>query len=252
MNIPTLVALSVGALLLVSAAESRAGEPCCKIVEIGASGVVTARETATRRTFAFQVADRRLLSALRVGQPVHADFTTMRVSVEPDGATPCCGIVSVSPAATAPPTGRGASATPCCGVVANPALRRLGRVVVAYPEKVSARIDVFRVGETQALSSGYGDAAFDLFPGTYDVAISGKRIAGVTVQSGHDTQIKVGVLRVTASEGTRVDLIDAADKKAFTGDYGTQAFGLPIGDVGVQIAGQTETVVIEAGQVTEF
>jgi hypothetical protein len=37
-----------------------------------------------------------------------------------------------------------------------------------------------------------------------------------------------------------------------TGGFGTDAYGLPIGEVGVQIAGQTETVVIEAGQVTEF
>jgi hypothetical protein len=130
--------------------------------------------------------------------------------------------------------------------------RRLGRITVAYPEKVDARIDVFKPGETQAVASGYGDAAFDLFPGTYDVAISGKRVGGVTVQSAHDTQIEVGVLRVTASEGTRVDQIDAADKKAFTSGYGTQAFGLAVGEVGVQIAGQTEAVVIEAGQVTEF
>src|SRR5687767_430932 len=119
MNIRTFVALSIGALSLVSAAESRAGEPCCSIVEIGASGVVTAREAATRRTFEFQV-DRRLLSTLKVGQPVHADFTTMRVSVQPDGSEPCCSIVSASP--TAAPTGRSTGAQPCCAVVANSAL----------------------------------------------------------------------------------------------------------------------------------
>ena len=252
MNIRTLVALSIGALSLVSPAESRAATPCCGIVEIGASGVVTARETATGRTFEFRVADRRLLAGLRVGQPVYADFTTMRVSVQPDGATPCCGIVSASPAATAPPAGRSTAASPCCGVVANPALRRLGRVVVAYPEEVSPRIDVFRAGETQSVAGGFGDAAFDLFPGTYDVTISGKLVAGVTVQSGHDTQIKVGVLRVTASDSTRIDLVDRAGGRSLIGGYGTDAYGLPIGEVGVQIAGQTETLVIEAGQVTEF
>jgi len=254
MNIRTTVALSIGALLLVAAAESRAAEGCCAIVEIGASGVVTARETATGRTLAFQVADRRLLSTLKIGQSVHADFTTMQVSVEPDAAQPCCAIVSASPATAATPAVRGSAdpGEPCCGIVANPALRRLGRVVVAYPEEVAARIDVFRAGETQSIAAGYGDQAFDLLPGTYDVAISGKVVAGVTVQSGHDTQIKVGVLRVSASDGTRVDLADPVDKKSFAGAYGTQAFGLPIGEVGVQIAGQTETVVIEAGQVAEF
>jgi hypothetical protein len=156
-------------------------------------------------------------------------------------------------AAGGPAADRGSAGSPCCDIVPNPAMRgRLGRVVVAYPEEVSARIDVYRTGETQSLAGGYGDAAFDLFPGTYDVTISGKRVAGVTVQSGHDTQIKVGVLRVTASDSTRIDLVDRADDRALTGGFGTDAYGLPIGEVGVQIAGQTETVVIEAGQVTEF
>lgn len=140
----------------------------------------------------------------------------------------------------------------CCDIVPNPAMRgRLGRIVVAYPEEVSARIDVYRPGETQSVASDYGNAAFDLFPGTYDVVISGKRVTGVTVRSGNDTRIKVGVLRVTASDGTRVDLVDAGGER-LTGDYGTDAYGLPIGAVGVTVAGQTETVVVEEGRVTEF
>jgi hypothetical protein len=252
MNIRTVVALSTGALLLGFAAESRAVTPCCAIIEIGTSGHVTARDMTTSRTLEFRVADRWLLSSLKVGQPVHADFTTMQVSVQPDGGAPCCAILSASPAATATPGGRNTGAQACCAVVANAALRRLGRVVVAYPEKVSASIEVFRAGETQSVVSGYGDAAFDLFPGTYDVVISGKRVAGVTVRSGNDTQIKVGVLRVTASSGTRIDLVDRADGRSFTSGYGPGAYGLPIGEVGVQISGQNEAVVIEAGQVSEF
>lgn len=252
MSSHTFITLSIAALLLGFTAESRAATPCCGIVNVDTSGVVTARETATGRTFEFRVADRRLLATLVIDQPVHADFATMQVSVAPDGLAPCCGILSASAAATALPAGRSTAAAPCCGVVANPALRRLGRVVVAYPEAVSARIDVFRAGETEAVAGDYGDQAFDLFPGTYDVTISGKRVTGVTVRSGSDTQIKVGVLRVTASSGTRVDLVDPADGRALTGDFGPRAYGLPIGEVGVQIRGQTETVVIEAGQVTEF
>ncbi len=102
------------------------------------------------------------------------------------------------------------------------ALRSLGRLVVAYPEDVAARIDVFRAGETRALASAYGDQAFDLFPGTYDVSISGKRVAGVTVGSGHDTQIEVGVLRVNVSDGTRIDLIDPVSNAPVASAYGTQ------------------------------
>jgi hypothetical protein len=248
MNIHTLAALSIAALLLGFTPESRAATPCCAIVGIQPSGVVTARETATGRTFEFRVDDRRLLATLKPAQPVHADFTTMRVSVRPDGLEPCCSVVSAAPKAAVPIN----SAQPCCAVVANAALRRLGRIAVAYPEKVQARIDVFRSGETEALAAGYGDQAFDLLPGTYDVSISGKRVAGVTVQSGHDTQIKVGVLHVNASDGTRVELADPTTKQNVASAYGTQSFGLPVGEVGVQIAGQTENVVIEAGKVTEF
>jgi hypothetical protein len=252
MNIRALIALSLAALLLGFTAESRAASPCCGIVAVQPSGVVTARETATGRTFEFQVADRRLLSTLKPGQPVYADFTKLQVSVQPDGIEVCCSISSVSPVGAVPPNGRSTGIEVCCSVVANPALRRLGRIVVAYPEKVATRIDVFSAGETKSLATGYGDQAFDLLPGTYDVSISGKRIAGVTVRSGNDTQIKVGLLRVSASEGTRIDLADPASKERVASAYGPQVFGLPIGEVGVEISGQTETVVIEAGQVTEF
>jgi hypothetical protein len=117
---------------------------------------------------------------------------------------------------------------------------------------VAARIDVYRPGEPRAIQSGYGNQAYDLLPGTYEVTISGKRIAGVTVRSGSDTQIKVGVLRVNASDATRVDLVDPISKESVAGDYGATVFGLPIGQIGVQIAGQTETVMIEAGKVAEF
>jgi hypothetical protein len=131
-------------------------------------------------------------------------------------------------------------------------VKSLGRVVVAYPEEVAARIDVYRAGEQQAIASGYGDQGFDLFPGTYDVGISGKRVAGVTVQSEQATEIAVGVLRMNVSDGTRIDLVDPASKERVASGYGPQLFGLPVGEIGVEIAGQTETVAIEAGKVTEF
>ena len=156
---------------------------------------------------------------------------------------------------TAPTAGRpgGAADSSCCSIVPNAAMRgRLGRLVVAYPEEVAARIDVYRPGEPSAIQSGYGDEAFDLLPGTYEVTISGKRITGVTVRSGSDTQIKVGVLRVNASDATRIDIVDPISTERVASDYGTTVFGLPIGQVGVQIAGQTENVVIEAGKVAEF
>ncbi len=71
--------------------------PCCEISSIdGATGIVTARETATNRTFQFQVEDRKLLLSLTVGQGVYANFTTKKVSL--NGQTACCEIISVGAA----------------------------------------------------------------------------------------------------------------------------------------------------------
>ena len=81
--------------LLSSASIVGAGEPCCGITNI-AGRLVTANETATGKTFQFQVIDQALMKSLQVGQKVHADFTTMKVSVQPDRLEPCCSIVSAA------------------------------------------------------------------------------------------------------------------------------------------------------------
>jgi len=95
--------LSVALGLSASFAPSHAGEPCCNVTAIDArTHVVTAREMRTGRTFQFKAADTKLLPSLRIGQAVHADFTTMKVSVNPDGATPCCAIVNLQRPATMP------------------------------------------------------------------------------------------------------------------------------------------------------
>jgi hypothetical protein len=132
---------------------------------------------------------------------------------------------------------------------------RMGRLVVAYPDGAKiggARMDVYKAGEANAIAGGYGNQALDLLPGTYAVVISGKRVEPVTVKSGHDTQEKVGVLRVTAGGNTRVNVLDAATKAALTGGYGKRDIGLPIGPALVQVAGQSEAVTIESGKITDF
>ena len=48
-----------------------------------------------RRSFEFKVENKRLLQSLKTGQLVHANFETRMVSVRPDGAAPCCAIVSI-------------------------------------------------------------------------------------------------------------------------------------------------------------
>ena len=72
---------------------------CCAIVRIEtAKSLVTARETATGFTFLFAVKTRRLLSTLKVGQPVWADFAAKTVKLKATGVQPCCAIVETPPA----------------------------------------------------------------------------------------------------------------------------------------------------------
>jgi hypothetical protein len=161
---------------------------------------------------------------------------------------------AVTPAPAAPASGQ--ASTDCCDVVADPERKgRLGRLVVKFPDGTTpgnTRVDVYRPGEQTSLAGGYGSQMLDLMPGTYEVEISRKRILGVMVEPAHDTRVRVGVLRVTALANTRVDLLDAKDQRALTGGFGTQEFGLPVGSIQVKVAGQTETVTITAGQITEF
>jgi hypothetical protein len=97
----TILALTLGALM--GPLPAFAAEPCCNVTAIDSkTQTVTAKETRTGRTFQFKVADARLLTSLKVGQAVSANFTTMKVSVQPDAQEPCCSIVNLRPAATAP------------------------------------------------------------------------------------------------------------------------------------------------------
>jgi len=148
------------------------------------------------------------------------------------------------------------SSNSCCDIVANPDLKgRLGRLVVNFPEGAnpgSTRIDVFKPGEPKALIGVYGSHIFDLLPGSYDVEISKKRLAGVPIQSAHDTRVKVGVLQINAGGSTRVDVVDKDGQSGLTGGFGNQTVGLPVGTFQVKVAGQSETVTIDEGKVTEF
>lgn len=131
----------------------------------------------------------------------------------------------------------------------------MGRVVVNYPgdtKKLEARVDLYNPGDSKSIRGGYGNQTIELFPGTYDLVMNGKRLTGVTVQAGRNTLVKVGVLHVYADKNTRIDLLDPANGKVLTGGYGENSYGFPIGSVSVQVAGQSETVTIEKGKVTEF
>jgi len=99
------------------------GTPCCNITALNTTtGVVTATENATGKSFQFKVADSALLNSLKVGQGVYANFAAGQVSV--DGAVPCCSIVSALAAPSAAPLAAGAiqnklaPANPCCAITA--------------------------------------------------------------------------------------------------------------------------------------
>ena len=101
-----------GVLLAGSTAEAQRtksstdSEPCCAITAIdAATAIVTAKDKAGR-TFQFSVSDGALLKTLRVGQNLHADFVTGRVSIKYQ--EPCCNIIK---AAIKP-------SEPCCSITA--------------------------------------------------------------------------------------------------------------------------------------
>ena len=88
--------LIIGLMLLMLGAPTvppaLAISPCCNITAIAKGGLVTAKDTATGKTFQFQVSDQALMKSLRVGQQIYADFGTQKVSV--DGVAPCCNVTT--------------------------------------------------------------------------------------------------------------------------------------------------------------
>jgi len=107
----------------LTAPEVFAAEACCAITSIAQNGMVTAQDETTGRTFTFQAND-RVLSGLRIGQKIYANFETQEVSV--DGVQPCCSIIQASVGTGATPAGLGELAAkvrpaygqPCCNITA--------------------------------------------------------------------------------------------------------------------------------------
>jgi len=95
----TLVATALvflGGTQIVSAAD-----PCCLVTEVNAkSGIVTAKEKATGRTFSFTT-NAAVVRSIRLGSPVYANFASKQVSV--DGKSACCQIQSLTPPPSSPP-----------------------------------------------------------------------------------------------------------------------------------------------------
>lgn len=83
---------------ILSSAPAAAAEPVNGIVTAidARTGVVTARDAASRQIILFKVTNAALLKSLKVGQTVYADLGTQKVSLNKN--EPCCAIVSVRPA----------------------------------------------------------------------------------------------------------------------------------------------------------
>jgi hypothetical protein len=93
---------------------------------------------------------------------------------------------------------------------------------------------------------------FDLLPGTYDVVVANKRITGVPIQSGQETHLLMGLLRVVYTGMDRTDVYDSDKKTLLVKDYGTLRLGLPVGKYWVKMAGRLVPVEIKNGQVAAF
>ncbi len=67
---------------------------CCTVVRIDlTTSSITARETATGYTFRVEVANRKHLSAVKVGDKVWASFGARKVRLEAAGDSLCCDII---------------------------------------------------------------------------------------------------------------------------------------------------------------
>jgi Cu/Ag efflux protein CusF len=74
--------------------KARQQEPCCSVVAVDAkTGIVSARDKTTGKTFKFNVSDKAMLKGLKAGDAVQANFAAGQVAIEKYSAVPCCNIV---------------------------------------------------------------------------------------------------------------------------------------------------------------
>jgi hypothetical protein len=92
--------------------QSKPEEPCCGVVGVDSlTAIVTARETASGYTFKFRVSDKKLLTSLKIGEKVWADFTKKTVRLRKADAAPCCIITTAEPGDADPMADQHATAT---------------------------------------------------------------------------------------------------------------------------------------------
>ena len=148
-----------------------------------------------------------------------------------------------------------ASGETCCEIIANPRLNNQGRVIVAFPEGINlsnTMVYVYQPGAAKQVALSVGSGTFPLAPDTYDVEVQKMRLTGVTVKAGHDTRVKVGVLRITADNSTTYRILDQTQQHELAKGYGKSAFGLPVGHYVLRLRQRDEPITIGDGTITEF
>lgn len=176
-----------------------------------------------------------------------------------DATTPGAGDVETAPtedpaADTTQPDSDDASGG-AVTIVPNPELKgRLGRVVVSAPDGTKNRssISLYNAGEEKgtAADSGYGTLTSETLAGSYTVVLHNVQLP-VEVRRGHDTVVKLGVLRINASKQTAWSLL-LKDGERGTSGYGGEEVGVLPGDYVVKIKNSSEAVTVEPGKVLEF
>ncbi len=128
-----------------------------------------------------------------------------------------------------------------------------GRLVVNFHDEVPMAhmlVKIFSKDGGEPLSDR--KRRFDLLSGTYDVVIAGKRVTGVPIQSGQETRLLMGLLRVVYTDMSRTEVYDSDKKTLLVKDDGTLRLGLPVGKYWVKLAGRMVEIEIKDGQVVEF
>jgi hypothetical protein len=129
---------------------------------------------------------------------------------------------------------------------------QMGSLVVAMPPGTgNTLVRVRPAGQSTTAFSGLGSQTHPLPPGSYDVSIGNATIPGVELRSGNDTEIQVGALKVAADNATTYEVFDT-ENRGVAKAYGRSITALPIGSYILRIAGQAQTITIEAGQVVEY
>lgn len=180
--------------------------------------------------------------------------STAPVPARTTAATPDRKIVTDGPS-TADGAAKGGGAE-AYELVANPELKgRLGRIVVRFSDeatKLNARTDTYRAGDDKKIRTDYGSVAEEMPPGIYDIVINERKVPNVRIESGHDTRVHVGVLRLNATSNTRFDVHEADGSAKLQTTYGQSELGFPAGNYDVMVNDQRERVTVRSGIITEY